>query len=262
MNPPGRGAPDRAGVRDAAAARAPGRFRYWSASVFFRLAVRVYLRLRPEHVDRLPAGPAILCFNHQSWADPFILAAAIPARPDLMFFGPREADLSVGAKNRLIRWTQRSIPFRPDKTGLRDVARRVAAELDRGSRIAIAPEGRIHVGERVVLPLDEGTAFFALRSGVPIIPIAINGTGWLRFGGTVRVRVGEPIATSGQATREAVSELTTATWRALLELVADGRDRPPPGPIGRWLTEAFQEWPGGSRPVLDAASSAADDGRA
>jgi 1-acyl-sn-glycerol-3-phosphate acyltransferase len=230
--------------------RRPGRFRYWSAAVFFRLAIRVYLRLRVEGLDRLPVGPAMLCFNHQSWADPFILAAALPIRPDLMFFGPREADLGVGAKNRLILWSQRSISFRPDKTGLIDVARRVEATLADGARIAIAPEGRIHVGERVVLPLDDGVAFFAVRSGVPIVPIGITGTGWLRFGGTVRIRIGDPIRAAGRPTREHVAELTAATERALLELVADAHDREPPGPVGRWLTEVFQEWPEGSRPIL------------
>ena len=80
-------------------------------------------------LEQLPDGPAMLCFNHQSWADPFVVVAALPARPDIMFFGPREADMGVGRKNRLIRWTQRDVPFRPDKRGLVDVARRVEAIL-------------------------------------------------------------------------------------------------------------------------------------
>lgn len=257
MKLPGRGVPNVAGPdTKMASVRPPGRFRYWSAVVFFRVVVRVYLRLRVEGLERLPAGPAMLCFNHQSWADPFILAAALPARPDLMFFGPREADLRVGGKNRLILWSQRSIPFRPDKTGLIDVTRRVGAVLAGGARIAIAPEGRIHVGEQVVLPLDDGVAFFALRAGVPNVPIGITGTGWLRFGGTVRIRVGDPIHAVGRPTKERVDEMTAATERALRELVADGRDREPPGPVGRWLTEVFQEWPEGSRPTLPEPADA------
>jgi 1-acyl-sn-glycerol-3-phosphate acyltransferase len=101
-----------------------------------------------------------------------------------------------------------------------------------------------------VLPLDDGVAFFALRTGVPIVPVGINGLGWLRFGGTVRVRVGEPIAVAGRPTRPAVAALTVDTRRALLALVADGRDREPPGRLGRWLTEVFQEWPEGARPPV------------
>ena len=44
--------------------------------------------------------------------------------------------------------------------------------------------------------------------------------------------------------------MTAATRRALLDLVADGRDREPPGRFGRWLTEVFQDWPEGSRPPI------------
>lgn len=228
----------------------PGRFRYWVVTAFLRLSVRVFLRLRVEGVDRLPPGAAMLCFNHQSWADPFVLVAALPARPDILFFGPKEADMGIGRKNRLIRWTQRDIPFRPDKRGLVEVAKRVQTAFARGDRIGIAPEGRIHSGERVVLPLDEGVAFFAIRAGVPIVPIGITGVSWLRFGGTVRVRVGEPIPPAPRPTRTAVEEMTAGTRNALLELVADGRDREPPGRFGRWLTEAFQDWPEGERPPI------------
>ncbi len=236
-----------ASARPAMGAR-PGRIRYWLVTILVRIAVGAYLRLRVEDRDRLPAGPAMLCFNHQSWVDPFIVAAALPARPDIMFFGPKEADMRVGRKNRLIAWSQRGVPFRPDKTGLLETTRRVQAIFERGDRLAISPEGRIHAGERVVLPLDEGVAYFALRAGVPIVPIGITGVSWLRFGGTVRVRIGDPIPAGGRPTKERVCELTTATHRALIDLVADGRDRESPGPFGRWLTEVFQDWPEGSRP--------------
>ncbi|MFH1474963.1 MAG: lysophospholipid acyltransferase family protein [Chloroflexota bacterium] len=228
-----------------------GPIRLWLSTIVMRVVVGVYLRLRVEGRDRLPDGPALLCFNHQSWIDPFVLIAALPAQPELLFFGPREADMRIGMKNRLIALSRRGVPFRPDKRGLVEVARRVDALFERGGRLAIAPEGRIHAGERVILPLDDGAAYFAARAGVPIVPIAILGVSWLRFGGTVRVRVGEAIpAPPGRATRDSVETLTVATRRALLELVADGLDREPPGPFGRWLTEVFQDWPEGSRPPI------------
>jgi 1-acyl-sn-glycerol-3-phosphate acyltransferase len=222
------------------------------------LAVRVFARLRVEGLERLTAGPSLICFNHQSWADPFVLMAALPARPDLFFFGPKEADMRVGRKNRLIRWSRRDVPFRPDKRGLVAVARRVEAIFEAGDRLAIAPEGRIHAGERVVLPLDEGVARFAVRSAVPIVPVGIIGVSWLRFGGTVRVRVGDPIPTAGASGKDDVVALTRATRLALLELVADGRDREPPGRFGRWLTEVFQEWPEGARPPIQSRFEAPD----
>ena len=57
--------------------------RYWFARSSRRSSTRAYLRLRLDGRERLPAGPAIYCFNHMSWADPFVLmaVAAVPAAP-------------------------------------------------------------------------------------------------------------------------------------------------------------------------------------
>lgn len=227
--------------------RRPHRVPYWFTTLAIRVLVRAYLRVRVEGFP-LPPGPAILCFNHQSWADPFIVVAGLPARPDLWFFGPKEADMSVGVRNRLIAWSGRAVPFNPERTNLLEATRRVEAVLGSGAHLGIAPEGRIHSGERVLLPINEGVAFFALRAGVPIVPIGLTGTGWLRFGRTIRVRVGAPIAPKGRPTRDAVDALTGEIRIALLALVSDGRDERPPGPLGRWVTELFNEWPEGRRP--------------
>jgi 1-acyl-sn-glycerol-3-phosphate acyltransferase len=232
--------------------RPPARGAYWLVALALRVLVRCYLRIRLEGGERLPAGPAILCFNHQSWADPFLLVAALPARPNLVFFGPREGDMSKGFRNRLITWSGRGIPFRPDGTGLVGVTHQVRAALWTGARIAIAPEGRIHAGERVLLPLDEGAARFALVAGVPLVPVAITGAGWLRLGRRVRIRIGTPIAATDRPGRQVARVLTEDLRRALLELVADARDEPPPGPLGRRLTELFNDWPEGVRPAPPA----------
>jgi hypothetical protein len=47
-----------------------------------------------------------------------------------------------------------------------------------------------------------------------------------------------------------VERLTAGTAEALRRLVADYPDPPPPGPVGRWLTELFNDWPEGRRPDL------------
>jgi 1-acyl-sn-glycerol-3-phosphate acyltransferase len=241
----------------AVAVRRPGRVPYWFTTIGIRLLVRAYLRIRVEGPP-LPPGPAILCFNHQSWADPFVAVAALPARPDLWFFGPKEADMSAGFRNRLITWSGRGVPFNPERTNLLEATRRVEAVLASGARLAIAPEGRIHAGERALLPVNEGVAFFALRSGVPVIPVGLTGTGWLRLGKTIRVRVGEPILPAGRPTREAVDTLTEQIRTAMLALVADGRDEEPPGRLGRWMTELFNDWPEDRRPPPSAVAGETD----
>ena len=230
--------------------------RYWLSRIFVAGLTRAYLRVRLEDRDRLPPGPAIYCFNHLSWADPFVLMAVLPFRPRLWFFGPKEEDMRVGGRNRVMHWTGTAIPYKPGKNDLLEATRRVGAVIAAGGVVAIAGEGRIHARESELLPLSEGAAYFALRSGVPLVPVAINGTSWLRFGGRVRVRVGEPLVVAGRPTREALAELTAQTWTALHGLVANVPDAPPPGRVGRWLSEQFNDWPEGSREAARAASEA------
>jgi 1-acyl-sn-glycerol-3-phosphate acyltransferase len=221
--------------------------RYYTSRVVVGVLMRVLFRLRVEGREHLARGPAIYCFNHLNWTDPFVLYATLPLRPRTYFFGPREDDLRVGPRNRMMYWTAAAVPYRPAKTDLLEVTRRVAAVFQAGGVLAIAGEGRIHVGERDLLQLQEGTAYFALRSGVPIIPVAISGTSWLGFRHRLRVRIGRPIPAAGRPTGEAVTALTEATWGALKAMVADADEPTRPGRFGRWLTELFNDWPEGSR---------------
>ena len=222
--------------------------RFGLVRLFCAVVVRLILRIRIEGREHLATGPAIYCFNHLNWTDPLILLAVLPGRPKFAMFGPKEADMGVGARNRLIVWAGFGIPYRPEKSDLLETTRRVQRVLADGWVIVIAGEGRIHRGERELMPLADGTSFFALRGGVPIIPIAINGTSWLGFRRRVRIRVGPPIHAAGRASKEGIAALTARTTEAVLGMVSDYPDQPVPGPFGRWLTELFNDWPEGSRP--------------
>jgi 1-acyl-sn-glycerol-3-phosphate acyltransferase len=227
--------------------------RYYLTRLLTSITVRLVFDVRLERRGRPPRGPVIYCFSHGSWTDPFVLLTALPLRPRLYFFGPKEEDMTVGGRNRLMRWTGTTVPFKPGKNDLLETTRRVGAVLDSRGVLAIAGEGRLHVHERDLWPLQEGTAYFALRFGVPIIPVAINGSSWLAFRRRIRVRVGEPIVPTGRANRETVEALTARTFGELSSMLADAPDvEPTVGAFGR-LTELFNDWPKGSPEALERA---------
>ena len=257
------------GPTDRPTTRLPGRplhpvrraVRYWLSRLIAWTIVRLYLRPRLIGRERLPVGAAIYCFNHMNWSDPFVLMATLPFRPRLYFFGPREEDMAVGGRNRLMSWTRTTVPYRPGKSDLLEATRRVSAVVRSGGVLAIAGEGRIHASERELLPLEEGPAYFALRTSVPLVPIAIGGTSWLRLGRTVVVEVGEPLEATARPSREAITALTARCWAALYALLADRPEYRPPGRVGRWLTELFNEWPEGSRPAVPRGSTSVTPAR-
>jgi 1-acyl-sn-glycerol-3-phosphate acyltransferase len=235
-------------------------WRYHLARALARAATWLYARVTIEGGDRLPAGPAVLCFNHANWTDPVFVFGWLPGPPRLYLYGPEQQDMRRGFRNSLMRWSGVVIPFRPGRRGLLASTRRTQALLASGARVGFAGEGRIHAGEAELLPLLDGPAYYALLAGVPVVPVAINGTTWLRFRGRVRLRAGLPIeplgSRPGSPSRTAVADLTARIWASLHELVADCPEQPRPGPLGRWLTELFNDWPEGSRPVVGSRAEA------
>jgi len=266
--------PAQPGVRTARAQRrvwidvqAPSRSvrRYRVIHALVGLVARLYSRVRVEGLDRVPPGPSILCFTHQSWADPCYVLAAMPRRPRTYFFGPEQEEMRRGFRNRMMRWGGVVVPYRPGNRGLVAATARVDSLLATGARVAIAGEGRIHAGEGLVLPLREGPAYLSLRAGVPLVPVAINGTGWLGLRRVVRIRVGLPVGPAPSTPRrprgEEVARLTAQVQSTLETLVADFPDQPRSGRFGRWLTELFNDWPEGSRPPAGTGTIDREDDR-
>ena len=230
--------------------RFPG-FRHRLARFVARSLVRPFFRLRVEGLEQLPDGSSVACFNHLNWIDPLVVLAAMPADPPVYFFGPREPDMYVGLKNRLMRWAGNAVAYRPGNRDMVQAVRRVDALMASGAVLAIAGEGRIHVGEAAIWALSDGPAVFALRSHVPIVPLAINGTSWLGFGRQIRVRIGAPVPTTGLDRRADTARVTAEVQERLRLLVADFPELPPPGPAWTRITEMFNDWPEGTRPALD-----------
>jgi 1-acyl-sn-glycerol-3-phosphate acyltransferase len=227
----------------------PGRLRYTFIRYGLRFFISLYQRVRVEGADILPTDTNYLvCFNHPGWLDPMVMVAYWPdPRRWVYIFGPKEADMQVGGKNRITRWSRIAVPFRPSKDDLIDTTRRAVRVIKAGFVLAVAGEGRLSDLESEVLPLQDGPAYFALRAGVPIVPAVLIGTRWIRFRGRVTLRIGRPIGLAGRrADREGIDSLTAELQPAMQALLAGVTDASPPGRFGRWLTDVFND-----RPWLD-----------
>jgi 1-acyl-sn-glycerol-3-phosphate acyltransferase len=78
----------------------------------------------------------------------------------------------------------------------------------------------------------KGFAHFAVRSGTPVVPVAISGTKDLWLGKTIRIRIGEPIEIAG---RNSDSVHEQARQR-LQELLPEYVEPSGPKPLRRFLT--------------------------
>lgn len=136
-----------------------------------KLLTFLYLKAEVRGIENFPKnGPALIVINHLGDADAVLLAASIPATIDGMGKIELNEHWLVGPIFRAygVIWVHRG---RPD----RKAVRAALDGLSQGRFVAIAPEGR----ESVVGALEEGTegaAFLAMKSGAPIVPVAMTGT--------------------------------------------------------------------------------------
>lgn len=177
---------------------AQGRFLWSAAPPLFRGLGRVFFSLKIEREADLPPAPFVLAANHYSHFDSPVIAAAIGLPVRFLAL-----DHLFGV-NRLLDWLLYgfgSIPTPRERLPIRAV--KVAlARLEAGEVVGVFPEAT-RVSHWRTLPPKRGAAWLAARSGVPLVPVAIIGTG-RAFGmenrlhrAPIRVVVGRAIEPEG-----------------------------------------------------------------
>src|SRR5437868_3176824 len=176
--------------------------RFW-ARLLLRAAGIDLRTLRMETVDRTQRY--ILVANHYSYFDIPVIIAAVPQPIRFM------AKISL-FKIPIFGWALGRAGFIPiDRKNRRTAVKSfdLAAErIRKGNTIVVFPEeGRSR--NREMRPFQRGGFLLALKSELPIVPMAIDGTyDVFRVGakritpGTVTIKVGEPITTAGRSVRE------------------------------------------------------------
>ena len=177
-------------------------------------------------VENVPSGPFVYCSNHQSIVDILVLGAVLPG------------DYKWAAKRSLMK-----IPFlgwhlqlaghvpvdrNAGSRAAADVIGRFEKVLREGKPLLVFPEGT-RSEDGIIRPFKNGGFYAAARAGVPVVPVALEGThllmkkhaidtgdGTMR---TVTVRVGAPIYPKKEG-RETVrvNDLRERTFAAVRDL--------------------------------------------
>ena len=183
-----------------------------------RPLLKALIGLREEGTAYIPReGRLIICPNHRSFWDPILVGAA--ATRELYFLAKRDL-----FQNRLFAALIRAYHAVPlYREGGGKGALKVAIELlSQEKAVVIFPEGTRNRTDRPLLPLKDGAALLAARTGAPILPAYIIGTRdhfweWVLRRKPVLVRFGKPLYPKG-ASKAEIKALTQALEEAMLRL--------------------------------------------
>jgi cytidylate kinase len=201
-------------------------------SMVLRLIARAMVRFRVEgDLSALPkSGPMIMAANHASSADPVLIGAflnQVLGRP-LNWLGKREL-----VEFPLTGWAFRIAGIHPVDREAADLeAFRTAMRiLEAGQTLAVFPEGT-RSKDGSLQQVREGVGMLALRSGAPVLPVAVIDSDilWPRgqllphYGKRVTVRYGTPFVVADELASEGLPvrgrQATEAATRLIMGRIA------------------------------------------
>lgn len=152
---------------------------------------------RIAHLD----GPVIFAANHASHLDAPLLLSIIPERWRYRMFVAGAADYFFDTRVKAVAFAflLNAVPIERQRVS-RDSANRVVDLLAEGWSLLIFPEGG-RSQDGWAQPHRAGTAWLAVRSGRPVIPVHVEGTRLILPRGSSRLRPGTTRVTFGRPLR-------------------------------------------------------------
>ncbi|MFZ4519907.1 MAG: lysophospholipid acyltransferase family protein [Microthrixaceae bacterium] len=217
---------------------------------------------RPEvrNLDRLEDldGRAVFVANHHSHLDTTLLLTALPRpwRHEMVVAAAADYFFDSRPKAALAAWAYGAVPMERQRVSRRS-ADTSARLLDDGWSLLVFPEGG-RSPDGWGQPHKGGAAYLAVRCGVPVVPVHLDGTGrvlpkgaTVPRPGTVVVNIGTPLRPAeGEDARRfavrvdaAVAELadeTVSDWWSARRRAHDGTTPSLRGPAD--LAEGTASW--------------------
>jgi 1-acyl-sn-glycerol-3-phosphate acyltransferase len=176
--------------------------RFWSRILLAVSSVHVIV----EGIEKLdPKKGYVLVANHASYMDIPVIVACVPLQ--FRFFAKQDLFRIPFMGTHLNRAGHIPVVRGDPRASLRSMGE--GAKLIREKKVSVLlfPEGGRsieHLGE-----FKEGTAYIAIKAGVPAVPIGLEGMRAIMkmhtrviYSGTVHLRIGDPIETSHMTIRD------------------------------------------------------------
>lgn len=160
---------------------------YYFGRFVFLIYLKMFYRIRIVGRSNIPVyKPFMVCSNHISWHDPFSVGVALPAWYRINYMAKKE--LFSNSVLRFLLLKAGSFPVNRQDADLIAV-KKAYLILKEGNVLGLFPEGtRSRNG--AMQKAYNGAALIAVRSGVPILPVAIEGP--YRLFNPVRIHIGKP----------------------------------------------------------------------
>ena len=196
-------------------------FRQWSKSLLWLFGIRVRMQ-GAGNID--PECNYVFLPNHSSYLDIPVLGAYLP-QPFRLIFKEELTKIPIWGWSLIV-----SPHIKIRRTDARDAMasiERAAREIHDGASVVIFPEGtRTATGQ--LGEFKRGGFLLATKSGVPLVPVAIQGTYPLLSrhdsrvrSGSVELVIGRPIANPGNLDRERERALQAEIRSQLVSMLAE-----------------------------------------
>jgi len=194
------------------------------AYIFFKL----FLRLETRGLDVLKKmeAPYIICPNHQSFLDGFVLCSTYDFKTFKKIFHVGTSEIFGGPIMSRLANLIRVVPIDPD-TNLIKAMKAGAAGLRSGKILNIYPEGERGFDGKLH-PFKNGAAILSKELNVPIVPVAIDGLFkvWPRDSkrirpGKVKISICDPIMSNENLVVDSPYSKTTEDLKVRIQRELD-----------------------------------------
>ena len=183
------------------------------ARLFFAIILDIHVVGRQNVPE---TGPLIIASNHLSWADVPLIPSFLKRK--VVYMAKEETfDGKMG-------WLVRFLGAFPVKRGEADrqSLRTAMEQLKAGRIVSIFPEGtrsKIHTLGQA----HAGMGMIALRSGAPVVPVAIYGSekAFKKFRPRITITFGEPMILAPKGKKITREDIDESTEQVMLRIASD-----------------------------------------